>query len=1087
MKNSKKIISICLFILLVTFAAKARPSEYQIEQLKIENGLSNSTIFSMLQDKEGFMWFGTTNGLNKYDGYKFTVYTHNNSDSTSISDNIITAMLEDENGFIWIGTRNGVLNKFNRKTETFEKFYVDSSFNEQSNLNDDYYEYSIVFSRNSNYTITSIAEDKKGNLWIGTWGKGIIKFNKKNNTHQHFYSDENNPSSLSYNRIKKILVDYQENIWIGTFGGGLNKIIKDEKVVDKNTGRIKDNLVFEHFKKDENNKYSISNDKVISIYEDRFNSLWIGTYDGGLNKLTNEQKSMPPTSARFVKYVHDKQNRFSLSNNTVMAITEGKKGELWVGTFGGGLDRYDYASEKFIRFIHDPNNLNSIGDNDVLSLLDDRSGILWVGSELGEGISKLSYNAVKFDRIKPSIEPNHGLSDNVVWAIYNDTTNYLWVGTYRGGLDRVNKKTHMVKVYRHDSNNSNSIGDNHIRAIKKDDHGNLWIGTYSSGLDKFDIKNNKYYHYEKNNDSSSIGANQIQSIYIDKKSNFWIGTFGGGLNTFNEKSIKNNKIEFKKYLHDQNDKYSLSDNRVYTIYEDSYGILWVGTLGGGLNKFDEKRNLFFHFVHQPNDNTSLSDNRVICIYEDSEKNLWVGTYGGGLNKFNRESETFKKYSSGIASNVSIVYGIEEDGKHNLWLSSDNGIFKFNIKSEKFVNYDLNDGVQSLEFSGGAYCKSSDGYIYFGGVNGINYFHPDSIFENSFIPPIVITSIKVLNKPIKGERKNLILPYNKNFITFEFSSLDYTNPIDNHYMYKLQGLDKDWQAVDASMRMANYTDLSPGKYVFKVKGSNNDNLWDTKGEEINLTILPPFWTTWWFIMLCLVAAWAMIYYLSTLKYRNLLSIEKLKTRLAADLHDNIGSGLTEISILSELAAKDVEQFPQRSSQELKTISDISRQLVDGMSDIVWIVNPKRDTLYDLMIRLKDSYNDLLASLGIAFKTNNIEKLKEVKLPIEFKQNLYLIFKEGLNNSIKHSKCSRIYLEANLHGDVLELSLSDNGVGITDNKYYYGNGMKNIETRAISIGGKLKWKSTSEGTVIRFVGKIGRIQKIKTILNKNISVK
>ena len=1087
MKNSLQSILLLLFIILISAQGHAKFSEYQIEQLKIENGLSQSTILSMLQDKKGFMWFGTANGLNKYDGYNFSVYTHNNLDSTSISDNQITALLEDENGFIWVGTRNGVLNKFNRETETFEKFYVDIPTDEQSSTMEEFYEYSTAYSRNNNETITSIAEDKNGYLWIGTWGKGIIKFNKRNNTHQHFYSYNNDPSSLSYNRVTKILVDSQESIWVGTFGGGLNKIIKEETITDKNSGKKKDHLVFEHFRNDPGNKYSISDDKIISLYEDRFNSLWIGTYESGLNKLSNEQKSMPSKTARFVKYYYDKYDRYSLSNNTVMVITGGKNGELWVGTFGGGLNRYDYTTEKFIRFIHDPNNLNSIGDNDVLSLLYDRSGILWVGTNLGEGISKLSYNAVKFDRIKPSIEKNRGLSDNVVWAIYNDTTNYIWVGTYRGGLDRINKKTNEVKVYRHDTNNQNSISDNHIRAIEKDAQGNLWIGTYNSGLDKFDIKNNKFYSFRKSDDPNSISANQIQSICIDNKSNYWIGTFGGGLNSFNEKSVRNNKIVFKKYLHDQNDKYSLSDNRVYSMLEDSYGYLWVGTLGGGLNKFDSKRNLFFHYIHNVNDNTSISDDRVICIYEDSQKNLWIGTYGGGLNKFNRKDETFNRYSYGNTSDVSIVYGIEEDDKHNLWLSSDNGIFKFNIKSEKFVNYDLKDGLQSMEFSGGAYSKSPDGYIYFGGINGINYFHPDSIFENNFVPPVVITAIKVLNKPLKGERENLILPYNKNFITFEFASLDFTNPIDNHYMYKLEGLDNDWQKVDASMRMANYTDLSPGKYTFRVKGSNNDNLWNINGAEMSVTILPPFWTTWWFIMLCLTAAWSIIYYLSTMKYRNLLSIEKLKTRLAADLHDNIGSGLTEISILSELAAKDVEHFPQRSSQELRTISDISRQLVDGMSDIVWIVNPKRDSLYDLMIRLKDSYNDILASLGIAFKTNNIEKLKEVKLPIDIKQNLYLIFKEGLNNSIKHSKCSKIYLEANLRGDVLELSLSDNGIGIVSGKYYYGNGMKNIETRAISIGGKLKWKSTSEGTIIRFVGKIGRIQKIKTIINRKTVIK
>ncbi len=1082
MKYQYKFIIILLFVILVSMQCICKPSEYQIEQIKIENGLSQSTIFSILQDVEGFMWFGTGNGLNKYDGYSFTVYTHNILDSSSISDNTVTAMYEDKNGFIWMGTINGVLNKFDRKTGTFQKFYIDRKVDDKNSfVNEEYYEYPLSFSRNNNCTITSIAEDEEGFLWIGTWGKGIIKFDKNTNSPQYFYSDENNTSSLSYNRVTKILVDSQGDMWVGTFGGGLDKMIKNEDI--KRIKNAKSNsLQFEHFRNDVNNKFSLSDNKIISLYEDKFNSIWIGTYEGGLNKLSNEQKSLKPKSARFLKYFYDKRDRYSLSNNTVMAITGGKNGELWVGTFGGGLDRYDYANEKFIRFIHDPNNLNSIGDNDVLSLLEDKSGILWIGSHLGEGISKLSFNAVKFDRISPATEKNKGLSDNVVWAIYNDTTNYFWVGTYRGGLDRINKKNNEVKVYQHNSNNPNSLSDNHVRAIEKDANGNLWIGTYSGGLDKFDIKNNKFYNYKRSANPNSISANQIQSIYIDKNSNFWIGTFGGGLNTFNQNSIKNNSIKFKKYIHDQDDKYSLSDNRVYAIYEDTQGYIWVGTFGGGLNKFDKKRELFFHYTNRTGDNQSLSDNRVLTIYEDKKHNLWIGTYGGGLNKFDKKNEIFKRYSHATGLSANIIYGIVEDDNDNLWLSTDNGIFKFNIDSEKFVNYDLKDGLQSLEFSGGAYAKGPNGYIYFGGINGLNFFHPDSIFENTFVPPIVITSIKVLNQSLKGEKKELVLSHDKNFITFEFASLDYTNSIDNHYMYKLDGLDKDWQIVDATMRMANYTDLSPGKYLFRVKGSNNDNLWNNEGAQIQITILPPFWTTWWFIMLCFIAAWAIVYYLSTLKYRNLLSMEKLKTRLAADLHDNIGSGLTEISILSELASKDVHLFPDRSSQELKTISDISRQLIDGMSDIVWIVNPKRDSLYDLLVRLKDSYNDILASLGIAFKTNNIDNLKDIKLPIDIKQNLYLIFKEGINNSIKHSKCSKISLEANVRGDILELSLRDNGIGINSERYYFGNGMKNIETRALSIGGKLKWKSTSEGTVIRFVGKIGKIQKIRTILNK-----
>ncbi|MEO8398356.1 MAG: two-component regulator propeller domain-containing protein [Ignavibacteriaceae bacterium] len=1070
--------------ILISFQVKAKPAEYQIEQLKIENGLSQSTVLCMIQDKVGFMWFGTGNGLNKYDGYNFTVYSNDSFDSTSSSDNVITALYEDREGYIWFGTSNGFLNKFDRSTEEFTSYNIALTVGTNDENLEEYYEYPISFSRNNNTTITSIAEDLEGKLWIGTWGKGLVRFNKYSGKQEHFYNDKNNKKSLSFNRVTKILVDAQGTVWVGTFAGGLNKLLTDKITFKKNASTNNKNYVeFEHYRFDKKNRNSLSDDKIISLYEDKYNSIWIGTFEGGLNKLSNEQKSLSPESVKIVKYIHNKKDRYSLSQNTVMSITGGKNGELWVGTFGGGLNKFDYASEKFLKFVHDPNNLNSIGDNDVLSLLEDNSGILWIGSHLGEGVSKLSHNTVKFDRIGTATNNDKGLSDNVVWSIYKDTTDYIWVGTYRGGLDRIDKKTNDVKVYENDPNDKNSISNNHVRAIKKDQTGNLWVGTYNGGLNKFDINKNKFYAYKKNqNDPNSIGANQIQAIYIDSNSTFWVGTFGGGLNSFNQKFSNDNKIKFKKFMHDPHDKYSISDNRVYSLFEDKDGYLWVGTFGGGLNKFDKKRELFFHYQNELGNKNSLSDDRVICIYEDTKGNLWVGTYGGGLNKFDKNTETFKRYSSSSGLGTNSVYGILEDDNDNLWLSSDNGIFKFNIKTESFYNYDLKDGLQSLEFSGGAYFKSPDGHMYFGGINGLNFFHPDSIFENKFIPPIVITSVKILNKRLKGEEREITLPYNKNFLTFEFAALDFTNPTDNHYSYKLEGLDKDWLTIDASMRIANYTDLSPGNYVFKVKGSNNDKVWNIKGAEINVTILPPFWATWWFISLCIIIAGMSLYYLSTIRYKNLLSIEKLKTRLAADLHDNIGSGLTEISILSELAAKDVKQYPDRSSQELKTISDISRQLVDGMSDIVWIVNPKRDTLYDLIIRLKDSYNDFLGSMGISFKTNNLDKLKDVKLPIDYKQNLYLIFKEGLNNSIKHSKCTKIFLEANVRGEILEISLRDNGVGIENKRYYSGNGMKNIETRAIALGGKLKWKSTEEGTLIRFVGRMGRIQKIRSIMNK-----
>ncbi len=509
----------------------------------------------------------------------------------------------------------------------------------------------------------------------------------------------------------------------------------------------------------------------------------------------------------------------------------------------------------------------------------------------------------------------------------------------------------------------------------------------------------------------------------------------------------------------------------------------MGTFGGGLNVYNKKTNNFICYKNNPQDNYSLSDNRVISIYEDTDGNLWIGTYGGGLNKFDRRRGKFYRFKKKNGLNCAVVYGILEDNNKNLWLSSDNGIYRFNIESDYIAHYDIQDGLQSIEFSGGAYFKAKDGEMFFGGINGLNYFYPDSVKNNSYIPKVVITSIKIFNKPLSGEKKKIILPYDENSISFEFSSLDFTNPEDNHYAYKLEGLENDWQYVDANLRLASYTNLSPGKYIFIVKGSNSDRIWNPSGTSVFITILPPFWKTWWFITLSIIITGLIIYYFSTIRIKNLLTIERLKTKLAADLHDNIGSGLTEISILSELAEKRLNGKYEKHHEELKRISEKARQLVDSMSDIVWVVNPKKDTLYDLIARLKDSYSDLLESVGIRFKTSDLENLENVKLPMDFKQNLYLIFKEGLNNCIKHSKCKNIFLQTNIDRDRVEIRLQDDGIGFNIDSESTGNGLFNMRNRAEIIGGIIKWEKNIEGgTTIVFWSRISNTKKISNFLNK-----
>jgi ligand-binding sensor domain-containing protein/two-component sensor histidine kinase len=1053
--------------------------EYTIKQLKVKDGLSQSSILAILQDKKGFMWFATGRGLNKYDGYNFSVYLNNTQDSTSISDNGISALFEDKDGYIWVGTTGGFVNRFDRRTEVFKKYNLNLFISSAKLINDDYYEFPLLFSRSSDNSITSITEDKLGRIWIGTWGKGVFVLDKANDSMTNLTHDPNDSRSLSFDRVTKILPDKDSHIWIATFGGGLNKVL-----INVDQRKIIGKLPFQHFKCVRSNKKSLSDDKVITLFEDKNGSLWIGTYYGGLNKLNFINKNLNPELAEFVHFNFPAK---SLGDNSIMAITEDNSGYLWIGTFGGGLNRLDPKNSTNIKFVHNNFNENSIADNDIISLYKDDAGIIWVGTHLGEGISRIEKRIIKFDLLKSVPSSSASLNDDVIWSIFKDKDKILWIGTYRGGLNRYDESKKRFDYYKHDPFNPKSLSNNHVRSIAEDKFGNLWVGTYAGGLNRFDIRKETFSRYFHNSsDPISIGSNQIQQLYIDSNAVMWIASFGGGLNALDLNSLSSEKPNFIKYRNDPSDPTSLSDNRVYTIYEDRNHSLWVGTFGGGLNKFDRKNKKFKRFQNDPQNSFSLQTDKVLCLYEDLSHNFWIGTYGNGLIKFDRKRNSFISYGADKNLDADVIYGILEDDKKNLWLSSSNGIYKFSYVNETATHYDMQDGVQSLEFNGGAYFKASDGEMFFGGINGMNRFDPEQIEDYKYIPSVVITSIRISNNIIKGEKDILDLSYRENFISFEFAALAYSDPADNYYSYMLEGFDDDWKSTDSKYRIANYTNLSPGEYIFKVRGSNQDKIWNLNETKIHVLIHPPFWQRWWFTLLTILIISGGIFYLGSMRTRNELAIEKLKTKLAADLHDNIGSGLTEISILSELAKKDIEITSNPViSGRLKNISEVSRQLVDNMSDIVWVVNPKRDSLHDLLVRLKDSYSDILSSYGISFKISNLDKLDNLTLPMDYRQNLYLIFKEGINNAIKHSKCKKMILEANVNDNILELTLTDDGVGFDPQNLDFGNGIKNIEARSKHMEGKLKWESSSQkGTTIRFVGEIKKNRGLSKILNQKI---
>jgi ligand-binding sensor domain-containing protein/two-component sensor histidine kinase len=1051
----KKIYFVILILISLVFLhiANAQTPLIKFEHIQSDEGLSQNTIHFIIQDSKGFLWFATEDGLNKYDGYNFTVYKNNPADKNSLSDNFIWTIYEDKHGIIWVGTNSGGLNKFDRVTEKFISYKHDPS----------------------------------------------------------------NPNSLGSNNVRAIKEDRNGFLWVATEGGGLNKL-------DKKNGK------FTRYLHNPNDNYSLSNNTVLSLYEDEAGTLWVGS-DGGLDKfLINEE--------RFIRYPASNTNPNSLSNSVVLSIYEDKSGMLWIGTIRG-LNSFDRKKGEFTRYIKGSNFNGSITGNRINSILEDRTGVLWVGT--GGGLFKFDRQKQSFIDLQPSFPSRSNLIYNVL-SVFEDNSGLIWIGTAEGGIIKYNSNKMKFITYEHNPNNPNSLSYNTVRAIHEDKAGNLWIGTLGGGLNLFDREKNRFIHYKSVlNNNTSLSDNTVTSIFETKDGFMWVGTWGGGLN-----KLDRMRKSFTHFRFDPGSPNKLSSDIVQVIFEDSRGYLWIGTGDGldlydskqnkfflytfnpndstsissrqvqscmiednshnlwvgtwdGLNKIEARELVeyspgdkinFIRFQHHSNGENSLSDNRVISLYEDRTGIIWVGTHGGGLNKLtilpqetdNKSKYQFKNYSvnDGLASNI--IYGILEDNEGNLWLSTDNGLSKFNPTANSFRNYYESDGLQSNRFFWGASKKSRKGELIFGGTNGFNIFYAEDLKDNLHIPPIVITDFQIFNRPVEigaedsplkhsiTETKELRLSYDQNVISFEFAALDYTIPSKNQYAYILEGFEEDWN-YSGKRRFVSYTNLSPGEYIFKVKGSNNDGIWNETGTAIKIVITPPFWKTWWFILISTAILAGLIILFVTYRVKYLLGIERLRLKLAADLHDNIGSSLTEISILSEVISKQIKNEDDDIIKSLNSISNKSRQLVDNMSDIVWLVNPKRDSLYDLIIRLRDTYTELSSFAAISFKSENLKSLEKVSLSMEHRQHLYLIFKEGINNSITHSRCTEISLNAFIRGKKLEMILSDNGNGFDLNIITDGNGLGNMKERAEIIGGKLTVSSQKgKGTVVRFSGNI-----------------
>jgi ligand-binding sensor domain-containing protein len=897
---------IYIVLLLLYNNVKGQINGIKFDRLSVEEGLSQGNAMITLQDSKGFIWIGTEDGLNLYDGYQCKIYRHDPTDSSSLSNNFIRTMVEDKKGGIWIGTQTG-LNLYNRDRDNFVRM-----------MHDDNDPNSIVTDG-----VQRLYVDSKNRLWIMTQ-EGINIYDISSNTMQLITHNPGNRNSLPSNFTRDVIEDARGNFWIATFSG-LSYYNESENK-------------FVNYRHDPNDPYSLNSNRIQYIFLDSKNRLWIGTFDNGLNV-------MDVSNVTFKGYTPDPTDKNSIPNNLVNCIAENAEGQIWVGT-SGGLCLYNEMADNFTVFLHEEGEEGTLSSSDITTIFFDVNNRMWLSTRFG-GVSIYDKGKYKFAHYKKVKYDTNSLSNNNVTSFAEDKYGNIWIGTDGGGINYLNKATKTFSHIMFDPDKPEGLTNNKVLAILLDSEGLLWIGMWGGGINVYDTETGSFRHYISDpDDETSLSDNNIFYIYEDSRNDIWICTWGNGMSRYNRLTD-----DFTRFVNDPDDSTTLGNSACVMMTEDHLGNLWIASEGAGLYRYDSENNSFIHYDKVNNtrgESRGISNVSVYSLYEDSKQRLWIGTNGGGLNLYNRENNTFKffRMSDGLPNDV--ILGILEDGEGNLWLSTNEGLCKFNPDSMTFKNYNASDGLQSNQFGRWAFKNLSTGELLFGGVNGFNMFDPSTVLDNPYKPPVYITGFKLFNEDVEiGEesilRQNIMvtkrikLKYNQNIFSFEYTALNYRQSQKNRYMYMMEGFNDEW--IDAKgERKVSFTNLDPGDYVFRVKASNNDGVWNDEGASLEITIVPPFWRSWIFYTILAVIVIYGIYYI--VKRRE----EQVKKDKAI-LEENIRKGNEELDKQKKEIAKQAAEIQQRDEAEkvqkwfnagLAKFSDLTSKNKDDLATLAQVL-------------------------------------------------------------------------------------------------------------------------------------------------------
>lgn len=916
-----------------------------------DQGLSNTSVEVIFQDSRGFIWFGTRDGLNRFDGYSIQIYRHDATQAYSLSNNYIKCIYEDQQHRLWIGTSKG-LNYFDQEHQQFIHFLDKTEIN-------------------------ALCEDTHENLLVATAKEGLGWLDETKKT----------LNSVSFLPVKSVLQvfdfakDKQQNLWMATNKGLLALNEKTKKI------RL------------------VPSTELYQLVIDAQQHIWAASHSEGLLSFDNQRNS-------FVSFRHNDNNPTSLGSDNVTSLWIDAQQKLWVGCLNGGLNLYNPIEKNFHNYEREPEKPRSLSQKSVQSILEDKQGNLWVGTLRG-GVNLYIPEAEKFQLYRQGLDKN-SLSYNDIRAFCEDTKGNIWVGADGGGLNLFNRKTGKFSHYRHQPSGPSSIGSDAIMSITEDRKGNLWIATYGGGLNLFQAASGRFKRFvNKPNDPTSISSNFVQKAFEDSKGNFWVATYGGGLNRLDRTSQTFSRIE-----KDAQNQTRFTGKKIIAINEDKDQNVWICTEDGGLNRYDLRTNKFSHYFNEEGVEQDL-----VVIFTDHKKRLWIGKKG--LYLFDKQRNRFEPFKDKAGFSKEFIKGIVEDSKGNLWITSSNGLTRFNPETQQYKKFNTRDGLQGLEFEDNSCLSTKDGQLFFGGVNGFNCFYPDKIRGNRFVPAVFVTDFQVSNKSVNPHDEDsplekeisftdeIHLRYDQATFSFSFSALNYVVSENNQYAYRLDGLEDAWITAGTE-RKANYTNVQPGEYTFMVKATNNDGVWNDQVRTIKVIISPPFWATWWFRLLALGAlAYAIFAFFEFRRNLELKAFEEKKknelfqlqlqffTNISHEFRTPLSLILGPLERIKQLNTnQEFAHYYQTIFRNANRLMSLINELMDfrKVESGVLKLNVKENNLILFVEEIIDEFKDLSLKKQLNFEIKDDFDYTNVWFDAKILEKIILNL---LNNSFKYS--------------------------------------------------------------------------------------